>query len=84
MKTLRRWLLLFCPALFLFTPFFTLLPVAPACALSANSLGDYDNIAVMELSGDCSAVTESGEFNSLPRQVVSQEFYRQHGDFYQF
>jgi hypothetical protein len=84
MKFLRRSLLGRSFALFLFILSGWFLFVNPVYALSVNSLGDYDNITVMEVAGDYSAIDGIGDFNLTPRQEVSRAFYNDHGDEYDF
>lgn len=71
-------------AFFLFTLSASLLFVPPVYALAINVVGDYDNITVMEASGDYAALDTQGAFNLLPRQEVSRAFYAQHDDNYDF
>ena len=61
-----------------------ILLVHPVYALSVNNLGDYDNITVMEVSGNYDALDGDGVLNLSPRQEVSRAFYNQHGDDYDF
>ena len=84
MNVLRRSSLGLCLALFLLILSCLLSNPVPAFALSVNSLGDYDNIAVMEAFGDYAAIDSSGDVNLVPRQAVSREFYNHHDDDYDF
>ncbi len=84
MTFLRRSLLGLFSAFFLFTLIASLLLINPVYALSINVLGDYDNITVMEASGDYAALDSQGAFNLLPRQEVSRAFYAEHDDDYDF
>ena len=54
-----------------------------ADAFTANSLGDFNNVAVMEVSGDYDALID-GVWNHEPRKALAREFYRTHGDDYDF
>ena len=56
-----------------------------AQAFTATSLGDYDNVTVMEDSGDYDvAFFPDGSADMSARKTISQEFYRTHGDDYDF
>jgi hypothetical protein len=71
------------PGLFL-TPFFLFcLCIAPLSthAFTANFLGDYEEVAVMEVSGVYDALVDD-QWNHEPRKVIAREFYRNHGDDY--
>ncbi len=50
---------------------------------SATFLEDRDHIAVLEIEGNYDQ-RSGGDFNSLPRQLVAQEYYRHHPDDYDF
>ncbi len=52
-------------------------------AFTANALGDFDGVAVMEFSGDYNALID-GVWNHEARKVLAREFYRTHGDDYDF
>ena len=58
----------------------------PACAAAflATTLGDYDNVTVMAVSGNFDAIDTDGRANLEPRQAIAREFYRTHGDDYDF
>ena len=60
MNRLQRSLLKRLLALFLFVSSILISHPDPAFSLSVNVLGDYDNIAVMEVSGDYAAIDENG------------------------
>ena len=78
MKFLRRSLLGRSFALFLFVLSGSFPLINPVYAVSVNTLGDYDNITVMEVAGNNSAIDGNGDFNLSPRQEVSKEFYNDH------
>ena len=78
MKFLRLSLLGRSFALFLFVLSGSFLLINPVYALSANTIGDYDNITVIEVAGDYSAIDGNGDFNLSSRQEVSREFYNDH------
>lgn len=84
MNVLRRSFFEQCTALYLPVLFFLIICTDSAFALAANLLGDYDNIAVMEVLGDYAAIDVDGHANLSPRQDVSREFFSRHGDDYDF
>ncbi|BDV42783.1 hypothetical protein GURASL_17060 [Geotalea uraniireducens] len=51
---------------------------------SVRSIGDYGNVTVMEFSGNYDLSTSGGTLNELPRQLISQEFFKSHQDIYDF
>ncbi|MEM7828109.1 MAG: DUF1566 domain-containing protein, partial [Candidatus Aenigmatarchaeota archaeon] len=51
---------------------------------TATTIGDYDNITVMEVTGDYDAINPDGSINTMPRQMVAKEFFRLHPDEYDF
>ncbi len=67
-----------------------LLPLLPvdrsthAADFSARALGDYNQVAVIEVAGNFDAQDPSGQINSEPRRVLAREFYRTHGDDYDY
>lgn len=63
MNVLRRSSLGLCFVLFLHILSALVFLPASAFALSVNSLGDYDNIAVMEALGDYAAIDANGDVN---------------------
>jgi len=76
-----------CSRLFVFLSFILLsvlvcLP-ASAAAFTVNTLGDHQGIAVVEFSGNYDALVD-GVPNHAARQAISREFYRSHGDDYDF
>lgn len=62
--------------------FITLSP--PAGQFTAKALGDYGNITVMEVTGNYDAKNPDGSINTLPRQVIAKEFYKNHQDNFDF
>ncbi|MBI5676506.1 MAG: hypothetical protein HZC48_11915 [Nitrospirae bacterium] len=56
---------------------------APA-GFTATTIGDYGNVTVMEVTGNYDAKNFDGSINSIPRQEITKEFYRQHSDTYDF
>ena len=54
-----------------------------AKAFTANPLGDFDDVAVLEVSGDYDALIND-VWNHEARKVLAREFYRTHGDDYDF
>jgi hypothetical protein len=64
-----------------------LVPAGPSFAeelFTAETIGDYGNVTVMEVSGNYDEMTPDGKINSLPRELIAQEFYRTHKDEYDF
>lgn len=57
---------------------------ASAAALTADIVGDYGDIVVMEVEGDYDALFESGAPNSAPRETIARQFYTSHADEYDF
>ena len=55
-----------------------------ALALTADTIGDYGDITVMEVEGDYDALIDNGETNSAPREVIARQFYATHPDEYDF
>lgn len=51
---------------------------------TAQTLGDYGSITVMEVSGNYDANKSDGTINSGPRQTIAKEFFRLHKDEYDF
>jgi hypothetical protein len=51
---------------------------------TAVSLGDYGNVTVMEVTGNYDANNADGSTNSVPRQEIAKEFFRDHQDDYDF
>ena len=64
--------------------FFLLLAPQPASAFSANNLGDFQNVSVIEVDGSYDAVDNYGQPDMSARRTLAQEFYRTHGDDYDF
>lgn len=61
------------------------LPLAQnAAALTAHPLGDFDDVTVMEVSGNYDAVDSYGRPDLAARREIAREFYRSHGDDYDF
>jgi len=65
-------------------PFFFLAPVSFAQDFTAETLGDYGNVTVMEITGNYDANKADGTINSEPRQRIAKEFFRLHEDEYDF
>ncbi len=65
-----------------------LLPTVSFADVTINSLGDFGNVTVMELSGNFDAYVLNGDnqlvSNVAPRQAIANEFYKTHGDDYDF
>ena len=62
-----------------------LLIIAPSAhAFTVTPLGDHGNVAVMQVSGDYSAVDSTGTTNYVPRKMVLESFYGTHGNDYDF
>lgn len=53
-------------------------------AFQATFLGDYGNVAVMEVTGDYDARNPDGSMNYLPRQEIAKQFIKNHTDDYDF
>lgn len=51
---------------------------------TAETLGDYGNVTVMEVTGDYNAINPDGTVNSAPRETIAKEFFRLHKDEYDF
>ncbi len=51
---------------------------------TARSLGDYNNVTVMEVTGNYDAKNSDGATNDLPRQEIAKEFFKTHKDEYDF
>jgi len=51
---------------------------------TANTLGDYGNVTVMEVTGNYDAKNPDGAWNYIPRQEIAKEFFRIHKDEYDF
>ncbi len=65
--------------------FLSLAPVyADAAGLTATTIGDVENVTVMEVGGDYNALKTDGTPNNEARAAVTQEFYRTHSDDYDF
>ena len=50
---------------------------------TAHSIGDYENVTVMEVSGNYDADIP-GAKKDVPRQVIAKEFFKTHRDEYDF
>src|SRR3972149_5003646 len=59
-------------------------PLSCAQEFSAKTVGDYDNVTVMQATGNYDAKTPDGSVNYVPRQVIAKEFLRTHKDEYDF
>lgn len=55
-----------------------------AAAFTASSLGDFDHVTVMEVSGNYDAIDSYGRVDMSARRAIAREFYRSHGDDYDF
>lgn len=55
-----------------------------AQTFTAKFIGDYGNVTVMEVAGNYDAKNPDGSVNSIPREVIAQEFFRIHKDEYDF
>lgn len=55
-----------------------------AADFTARALGDFNQVAVIEVSGNFDALDPYGQVNSEPRRALAREFYRSHGDDYDF
>jgi len=51
---------------------------------STKTIGDYGNVTVMEVTGSYDAKNPDGTINSLPRQIITEEFFKTHKDEYDF
>lgn len=72
---------------FMLVTFAFLVPAVPAFAeelFTAETIGDFGNVTVMEVSGNYDEMTPEGKINSMPRELIAQEFYRTHKDEYDF
>ncbi|MFZ3136138.1 MAG: DUF1566 domain-containing protein [Thermodesulfovibrionales bacterium] len=49
-----------------------------------NTLGDYGNVTVIEMTGDYNAKNPDGSINAIPRQEIGKEFLKNHSDQYDF
>jgi hypothetical protein len=59
-------------------------PAAYAQDFTAKTIGDYGNVAVMEVTGNYDAKNPDGSINYLPRQTIAKEFFKTHKDEYDF
>lgn len=73
-----------CSLVFLFIITLVLFPARPGAAFEARSLGDFDNVAVMEVTGNYDVIDGYGRTNLEPRRTIAKEFYRTHSDDYDF
>jgi hypothetical protein len=60
------------------------LSVSFAQDFTAQTLGDYGNVTVMEVTGNYDANNPDGTINSVPREAIAKEFFRTHKDEYDF
>ena len=58
--------------------------LSPAREFTADTIGDYGNVTVMEVTGNYDAKKPDGTVNDIPRQVIAKEFFRLHKDEYDF
>lgn len=59
---------------------FTTLPPT----FTATTIGDYNNVIVMAVTGNYDAKSPDGSINYLPRQEIAKEFLKNHPDQYDF
>jgi len=71
-------------ALFCITLLFSTPSLSSAADFTAATLADYGDITVMEVTGTYDANLNNGEVNAQARQVITQEFYKNHSDEYDF
>lgn len=72
---------------FMLVTFAFLVPAVPSFAeelFTAETIGDFGNVTVMQVAGNYDEMTPEGKVNSLPRELIAQEFYRTHEDEYDF
>ena len=63
--------------------FFVFAPTV-VLALTANTIGEFGQVVVMEVTGDYNVDLPDGSSNALARAEVAREFYRLHPDRYDF
>lgn len=51
---------------------------------TAQTLGDYGSITVMEVTGNYDALKPDGTLHNVPREIIAKEFFRTHKDEYDF
>ena len=51
---------------------------------AVKNIGDYGNVSVMEVSGNYDEDKPDGTSNSVPRQLIAKEFFKNHKDEYDF
>lgn len=49
-----------------------------------TTVGDFGNVTVMEIAGSYDSIKPDGTISEVPRQEISREFIRLHGDIYDF
>jgi hypothetical protein len=59
-------------------------PISFAQDFTAKTIGDYGNVAVMEVTGNYDSKNPDGSVNEIPRQVIAREFFKTHKDVYDF
>ncbi|MBI5634355.1 MAG: hypothetical protein HZA15_12855 [Nitrospirae bacterium] len=62
----------------------TLSSLSLSADFTANTLADYGNVSVMEVTGNYDANNPDGSVNAEPRKEIAKEFYRLHRDEYDF
>jgi len=58
--------------------------IAMAEDYKAVTVGNYDNVTVMEFTGNYDTPTIDNPYDAIPRQVIAREFYKIHKDDYDF
>jgi subtilase family serine protease/Tol biopolymer transport system component/flagellar hook assembly protein FlgD/fibronectin type 3 domain-containing protein len=58
--------------------------IAMAEDFRATTIGNYDNVTVMEVTGNYDAPVLNDPANAIPREIIAKEFYRTHADDYDF
>lgn len=81
--TLRRFSVLL-PTLMVLLLLSGFVPRGAMAAFAARTLGDFDQVTVVEVSGNFDALDGNGLPNLEPRRALAREFYRLHGDDYDF
>ena len=56
--------------------------VLTAPVFTAKTIGEYDNVTVMEVTGNYDAKYADGTSNIVARMVIAREFFRTHDDIY--
>jgi hypothetical protein len=58
--------------------------ISSAQAFTAQFIGDYGNVTVMEVTGNYDVKNEDGSYSVEPRRIISREFFKTHRDEYDF